>query len=176
MAGPGLDSHGFARKREWHECRARRQVGNAIAVPADPVNRQAFHHEGAITAEAARVQLVQGDLACALAGPFDVLLANPPYIAESERPELPTDVLDHEPHLALFAARDGLAVVERLIDEGAAIVAPDGLLALELGAGQGDTALTRLAADPRWVGGEVRKDLAGRSRMLIARRSQEGTP
>jgi len=127
-------------------------------------------------AEAARVRLVQGDLATALRGPFDVLLANPPYIAESERPDLPPDVLDHEPHLALFAAHDGLAVVERLIDEGAALVAPDGLLALELGAGQGDTARTRLAADPRWVGAEVRKDLAGRSRMLIARRSQEGTP
>jgi release factor glutamine methyltransferase len=127
-------------------------------------------------AEAARVHLVQGDLATALTGRFDVLLANPPYIAESERPDLPPDVLDHEPHLALFAAHDGLAVVERLIDEGAARVAPGGLLALELGAGQGDTARTRLAADPRWVGAEVRKDLAGRSRMLIARRSGEGTP
>ncbi len=137
----------------------------------------AARNRGRLTpAEAARVHLVQGDLATALVGPFDVLLANPPYIAESERPDLPPDVLDHEPHLALFAAHDGMAIVERLIGEGAGLVGPGGLLALELGATQGDTALTRLAADPRWVGGEVRKDLAGRSRMLIARRSPEGTP
>ncbi len=122
-------------------------------------------------AEAARVHLVHGDLATALAGRFDVLIANPPYIAESERADLPGDVLDHEPHLALFAAHEGMAIVERLIDEGVDRVAPGGLLALELGAAQGDTALTRLAADPRWIGGEVRKDLAGRSRMLIARRA-----
>ena len=122
-------------------------------------------------AEAARVHLVHGDLATALRGPFDALLANPPYIAESERADLPGDVLDHEPHLALFAAHGGMAIIERLISEGAALVAPGGLLALELGAGQGDTARTRLATDPRWVGGEVRKDLAGRARMLLARRA-----
>jgi release factor glutamine methyltransferase len=123
-------------------------------------------------AVAARVHLVQGDLATALAGPFDALLANPPYIAESERPDLPPDVLDHEPHLALFAARDGLAVIERLVDDGARVTAPGGLLALELGAGQGDTALDMVAADPRWVEPRVKKDLAGRARMVLARRAR----
>lgn len=122
-------------------------------------------------AAAARVHLVHGDLATALRGGFDALLANPPYVAESERAELPGDVLDHEPHLALFAARDGMAAIERLVDDGARVVVPGGLLALELGAMQGDTALTLLAADPRWVSGEVRRDLAGRDRMLLARRA-----
>jgi len=122
-------------------------------------------------AVASRVHLVHGDLATALKGPFDALVSNPPYIAESERPELPRDVLDHEPHLALFAAREGMAVVARLIDDGARVVAPLGLLALELGSGQGDTALTLLAADPRWTAGRVQRDLAGRARMLLARRA-----
>ena len=122
-------------------------------------------------AVAARVHLVHGDLGTALAGPFDVLLANPPYIAESERPELPRDVLDHEPHLALFAARDGMAVIERLVDDGARLVAPSGLLALELGAGQGDTAMRLLAADRRWTAARVQNDLAGRARMALARRA-----
>jgi release factor glutamine methyltransferase len=122
-------------------------------------------------AEAARVQLVHGDLATALSGGFDVLVANPPYIAESERGDLPGDVLDHEPHLALFAPHEGMAVIERLIDDGARVIVPGGLLALELGAMQGDTARARLAADGRWAGGEVRKDLAGRDRMLLARRA-----
>ena len=120
---------------------------------------------------AARVHLVHGDLATAVRGPFDALVANPPYIAESERAELPTDVLDHEPHLALFAARDGMAAIERLVDDGARVTAPGGLLALELGSGQGDTALGVLAADPRWTSGRIRTDLAGRARMLLARRA-----
>jgi len=64
-----------------------------------------------------------------------------------------------------------MAVVERLIDDGARVVAPRGLLALELGSGQGDTALTLLAADPRWTDGRVQRDLAGRARMLLARRA-----
>lgn len=122
-------------------------------------------------AAAARVHLVHGDLASPVRGPFDALVSNPPYIAESERAELPTDVLDHEPHLALFATRDGMAVIERLVDDGARVVAPGGLLALELGSGQGDTALTLLATDPRWTGGRVERDLAGRARMLLARRA-----
>jgi release factor glutamine methyltransferase len=123
-------------------------------------------------AVAARVHLVHGDLGTALGGPFDVLLANPPYIAESERAELPRDVLDHEPHLALFAAKDGMAVIERLVDDGARLLAPGGLLALELGAGQGDTALHVLAADPRWTAARVQNDLAGRARMALARRAE----
>lgn len=122
-------------------------------------------------AAAARVHLLQGDLATALSGPFDVLLANPPYIAESERPDLPRDVLDHEPHLALFAAHEGMATIERLVDEGARVVAPGGLLALELGAAQGDTALERLYADARWTAARVQEDLAGRARMALARRA-----
>ena len=122
-------------------------------------------------AAAARVHLVHGDLATALAGPFDVLLANPPYIAEAERPDLPRDVLDHEPHLALFAAKDGMAAIERLVDDGARVIAPGGLLALELGAGQGDTALALLRADDRWTAERVQQDLAGRARMALARRS-----
>ncbi len=122
-------------------------------------------------AAAARVHLVHGDLATAVRGPFDALVSNPPYIAESERAELPKDVLDHEPHLALFAARDGMSVIERLVDDGARVVVPGGLLALELGSGQGDTALALLAADSRWTGGRVQRDLAGRARMLLARRA-----
>ena len=120
---------------------------------------------------AARVHLVRGDLASPVRGPFDALVSNPPYIAEAERADLPIDVLDHEPHLALFAAKGGMAVIERLVDDGARVVAPGGLLALELGSGQGDTALALLATDPRWTGGRVERDLAGRARMLLARRA-----
>ena len=117
-----------------------------------------------------RVRLVLGDLASALEGPFDALVANPPYVAESERPELPREVLDHEPGLALFAADSGLAAIVRLIDDGARVVRPGGLVALELGEGQGDTVRTRFLAHGGYDEVRIELDLAGRTRMALARR------
>ena len=121
-----------------------------------------------------RTALVRCDLASALKGPFDALVANPPYVAESERELLPRDVLDHEPGLALFAAEDGLAAIARLIDDGARLIRPGGLLALELGEGQGDTVRARILANPAYEDARVRLDLAGRSRMALARRTRQG--
>ncbi len=119
-----------------------------------------------------RFHLVQGDLASAVRGPFHALVANPPYVAERERPLLPREVLDHEPELALFAKDDGLAAVARLIDEGARLLAPGGLLALELGEGQGEEVRRRLEANPAYRGARIRFDLAGKARMALARRER----
>jgi len=120
---------------------------------------------------ARRAHLVLSDLATAVRGPFDALIANPPYVAESERPLLPRDVLDHEPGLALFAADDGLAQVVRLIEDGARVVRPGGLVALELGEGQGDTVRARFLANAAYEDARIVLDLAGRDRMAIARRA-----
>jgi release factor glutamine methyltransferase len=121
-----------------------------------------------------RTALVCCDLATALRGPFDALISNPPYVAEAERPLLPRDVLDHEPELALFAADDGLAALFRLIDDGVRLIRPGGLLALELGEGQGDTVKARILAHPGYEDARVLFDLAGRTRMALARRTVQG--
>jgi release factor glutamine methyltransferase len=124
---------------------------------------------------AVRVHLVQGDLADAVRGPFDALLGNPPYVAEKERDLLPRDVLDHEPGLALFAAEDGLAAIFRLIDDAPRLVRKGGLVALELGEGQGDTVRDRFRAHGAYDEVRIRLDLAGRARMALARIAQEST-
>jgi len=121
---------------------------------------------------AGRTALVRCDLSSALRGPFDALIANPPYVAESERDLLPRDVLDHEPSMALFAPGDGLQALFRLIDEGARLLRPGGLLALELGEGQGDTVRARILEHPAYEDARVRLDLAGRTRMALARLRQ----
>jgi release factor glutamine methyltransferase len=118
--------------------------------------------------------LVRCDLASALRGPFDALIANPPYVAESERPLLPRDVLDHEPALALFAPDDGLAALFRLVEDGERLLKPGGLLALELGEGQGDTVRARILERPAYEDARVLLDLAGRTRMALARRTVQG--
>ena len=120
-----------------------------------------------------RVTLVQCDLADALAVPaerrFDALVANPPYVAESERPLLPREVLDHEPDLALFSPGDGLVAIARLVAEGPRLVAPGGLVALEVGEAQGDTVQARFDAHAGYAEARVCLDLAGKARMVLAR-------
>jgi len=117
----------------------------------------------------ARVHLVRADLAEPLRGPFDALVANPPYVAERERELLPRDVLDHEPGLALFAAEDGMAAIRRLVDDAPRLVRAGGLVALELGEGQGDTVEKRFRAHGAYDDVRIRLDLAGKARMALAR-------
>ncbi len=85
---------------------------------------------------AARVRLVQGNLLAGVAGGFDLIVSNPPYVAERDRAALPRQVLDHEPSLALFAGPDGLSLIRGLVDQAPSHLAPAGVLIFEFGAGQ----------------------------------------
>jgi release factor glutamine methyltransferase len=77
------------------------------------------------------------DLFAAFAGKrFDVITANPPYIASAEIPTLMPDVRDHEPRLALDGGEDGLVLVRRIVTDAPAHLEPGGLLAVEIGAGE----------------------------------------
>lgn len=98
---------------------------------------------------------------------FDVVVSNPPYVAESERGFLPAEVERWEPATALFAG-DGLAVIGRLVAGAGSVLAPGGWLVLEIGADQGVAARGAcVAAGLRGV--RVVPDLAGRDRMVVAR-------
>ena len=99
---------------------------------------------------------------------FDVIVSNPPYIAETERADLDPEVRDWEPAAALFSGTDGLDVIRDLVARAPAHLNGGGLLALESGAGQtaAVSELVRAAggfAEPRTV-----YDLAGRPRIVLA--------
>lgn len=83
---------------------------------------------------ATRVQLHEADLfpPSSARAPYDLILANPPYVPESERADLP-DEYTHEPSLALFAEEEGLALIRRILAGAAARMAPHGLLVLDAG-------------------------------------------
>lgn len=116
----------------------------------------------------ARVEFIQSDWLTAIADEsVDVVVSNPPYIAETDRATLQAEVRDHEPELALFAGADGLDVYKRLIPEAWRVLRPGGLLALELGFGQAE-AVAALASE--WSGVRVEPDLAGIPRVLLAER------
>jgi release factor glutamine methyltransferase len=79
----------------------------------------------------------ESDLFAAFTGKrFDVITANPPYIASAEIPTLMPDVRDHEPRLALDGGEDGLDLVRRIVTGAPAHLEPGGLLAMEIGAGE----------------------------------------
>lgn len=104
----------------------------------------------------------------------DVVVSNPPYVREDEAHALAPEIRDHEPTAALYAGADGLSVIRALVSEAAERLAPGGLLALEMGAEQGDavTAIVQDAGAFEDVG--VRPDLAGRPRIVTAVRRSGG--
>lgn len=108
-----------------------------------------------------------------LAGPFDLIVTNPPYIPTSDIPGLMADVRDHEPHLALDGGESGLEIVKRIIDQAPRRLVPGGLLLMEIGEGEGD-AVKRLAEDRgAFADISIRKDLNGLDRMLYCVRKEE---
>ena len=117
---------------------------------------------------AALVDFVACDLGSALCDhTFDMIVSNPPYIAETDRATLQREVRDHEPALALFAGAEGLAVYARLIPEAARLLKPGGQLILELGDRSLEGVLPMLG--PRWRDIEIIPDLARVPRVLSAK-------
>lgn len=115
----------------------------------------------------ARVLTVQSDGLEAVRGPFDAIVSNPPYVASAELDSLEPE-LRHEPRLALDGGRDGLDFLRRLFREAPGRLARPGHLAVEVGAGQAAAAL-ELGRDAGASGLDVRKDLAGVERVVVAR-------
>jgi release factor glutamine methyltransferase len=98
---------------------------------------------------------------------YDVILANPPYIAMAEAPALASSVRDHEPSLALFAADDGLAFYQMFARHAKDALKPGGFLAMEIGYQQAYAVCGLLAAHG-WQNIEVRKDYGKNDRVVIA--------
>jgi release factor glutamine methyltransferase len=121
---------------------------------------------------AARVVFAHGAWFEAVGGDerFDVVVSNPPYIAHAEAAALPADVRDWEPHAALFADSDGLADVREILEDAPRHLLADGLLALELAEARAAEVAGWLEGAHDWRGVELRHDLAGRPRLLLARR------
>ncbi|QDX26675.1 peptide chain release factor N(5)-glutamine methyltransferase [Sphingomonas suaedae] len=117
---------------------------------------------------AGRVALRRGDWADGLAGQFDLILCNPPYIGTSE--ELGPEVRDHEPPSALFAGADGLDDYRRIIPHLPRLLAPGGIAVVEIGWTQSE-AVTRLMRDAELTP-ILHHDLGGRPRAIAAKKPQ----
>lgn len=118
----------------------------------------------------ARVTFRQADLLDGFApASADLIVSNPPYIAENEAASLAQEIREHEPHAALFAGADGLAVIRRLADQAAVVLRPGGRLFLEIGESQGES-VRGILDGAGFTEIAVRKDLAGHDRIVQGRR------
>ncbi|GGB19677.1 release factor glutamine methyltransferase [Sphingomonas metalli] len=115
-----------------------------------------------------RAALVQGDWATAIAGQFDLIVSNPPYIATDAA--LPTEVARHEPAAALFAGPEGLDDYRRLAPVFATLLAPGGAVLLEIGFDQAEPVGALLRE--QGFTSRLHRDLGGRPRVIVAIRDE----
>ncbi len=136
---------------------------SALAVAASNVRQHGVE---------AQVDLREGDLlACLPAEPkFDIVASNPPYITTAEMRELPRDVKDFEPHLALAGGERGTDVIARLVPQAAERLVAGGTLLLEISPMIDNDVRQLVAADGRFDLELTKKDLAGHARVVPAKR------
>ena len=120
--------------------------------------------------------MLTADLPALVSDPVHLLLSNPPYIADLERDTLQPEVVDHEPHLALFAGEDPLLFYRRLVSVAPSLLREGGWIGMEVHADHGQEVLA-LLDDAGWQESSIAKDLAGKDRLVTGRwNPAEATP
>lgn len=97
---------------------------------------------------------------------FDLVVSNPPYVSDAEMGELPEEVREYEPEVALSGGVEGMAVIREILERGARYLRPGGALFLEIGAGQAEAVREAASDVGEWEGIAVGRDLAGRDRFV----------
>lgn len=118
-----------------------------------------------------RVTFVETSFLDGLDGPFDVVMANPPYVRELDRGGLSRGVR-HEPEVALFGGRNGLQAIAATLDAAIRVVVPDGFLVMEFGYGQEEDVENLVAERQGLRLDHVRQDLQGIPRTAVVQRRE----
>ncbi len=153
-----------------------RVIATDISGDALEVARENAERHGVET----RVELLEGDLLAPLAehpaaraaGSLHYLVSNPPYIPDDEWEAVEPNVKEHEPEIALRGGADGLDLVRPILEKGARLVRPGGLLLVEVAAARARDA-KQIAEGVEGLGKvEIRKDQDGLERVVRAVRSK----
>jgi release factor glutamine methyltransferase len=102
---------------------------------------------------------------------FDVVVSNPPYVDELQKATLAPEIVEWEPHEALFAGPDGLSVLHSIVSGAPSVLGEGGLLALEVGLGQAEIVATLARRSGAYADVSIHRDLAGKERIVTATRS-----
>lgn len=148
-----------------HECAG----GTATAIDISPAALAVAAENAHGNGVAERITFIQADLATLPAGPFDLVVANPPYIPTGDLATLMPEVRDFEPRLALDGGADGLAAYRALAGQVNRVLAAGGWLLVEVGIGQaGEVQALFAAAGLTEL--FIARDLAGIERVVGGRR------
>jgi release factor glutamine methyltransferase len=125
----------------------------------------------------AGISWVEGDLLAPLAavcrkGAVTAIVANPPYISESEWSGLQPEIARYEPRVALLAGARGIEIHERLLEEAIPYLSHGGFLSMEIGQGHSIEILKKIERMPEYEHVEVMPDDAGIDRIVIVERSR----
>jgi release factor glutamine methyltransferase len=147
-----------------------RVTATDVSVPALALARE----NARLLGVESRVRFLSSDWLSALARSpvFDLAVANPPYVSEADREELPPVVRDHEPANALFSGGDGLHDIRRLIESLPPLISEGGHFLFEFGFGQRPGVEEIVGRSPEWRLDRIVPDLAGIPRVAALRRSR----
>lgn len=112
-----------------------------------------------------KLELIQGDLFENVAGKYEIIVSNPPYIQREVIPGLMPEVREHEPVTALDGGEDGLDFYRRIVAEGRQYLSGGGMLFFEIGYDQG-TSVKRLMEESGFAEVRIIQDYAGLDRVV----------
>lgn len=149
------------------------ELPNAFGVGTDLSSRAlAVARDNARCHRLTRATFAMSDMAAALRGPFDIIVSNPPYIPSADIATLPPEVRSFDPWLALDGGADGLDAYRTIAAAAPGLLAPDGIVVVELGAGQAQP-VANLFAAAGLAPAKPRPDLNGVPRALVAEKLQQ---
>jgi release factor glutamine methyltransferase len=118
-----------------------------------------------------RIRFMQGDLLEALhpeRAKFHLVVSNPPYVPAESWKDLPPEVRDHEPRIALDGGRRGTEILDRILTDAAKYLLPGGTLVVEIGEDQAEVLLDKANDTGHYRQPEILDDYAGKPRVLVA--------
>lgn len=144
-----------------------------VGVDASGAALAVARHNGEQMGLSERLTLQHGDWGEGVAGPFDLILSNPPYIPSEDIVGLAPEVARYEPRMALDGGPDGLDAYRRIVAALPGLLAPGGVFALEVGRGQAE-AVRRLAEAAGFETATPRLDLQGIARVVTGKPASGG--
>ena len=144
-------------------------IGTDISVSALAVARDNANRLGV----GSRAYFAACDYGSALRGPFDLIISNPPYIADGDMAGLDPEVRNYDPRLALDGGTSGLDAYRAVVAHAGRLLAPEGILVVELGVGQAFS-VAALMDKGGIVADAPKPDLSGHFRALLGRPAMRG--
>ena len=162
--GTGSGAIAVAIAKNAPKCRC--TAVDVSAAVLEVAKRNAVKH-----AVADRIAFLESDLLSAFPETpmFDLVVSNPPYISEREYEQLPADVKNYEPKLALVAGEDGTAIIRRLAEQAAPRLFEGGGLLIEVSP-MISQRVAEMLRKQHWHDVRILRDLAGHERVVVARK------